>query len=130
VIVADTSVLVDHLRGRPEALALFERSRATAERLAASVLTKVEVLGGVRSGEERRTRVLLDTLEWLPVEDEIAESAGGLAQRFSRSHPGIEVVDYVIAATVEAFGADLWTRNRKHFPMFPDLPDPYEAAHG
>ena len=44
---------------------------------------------------------------------------------FGRTHPGIEVGDYVAAATAQLLGAALWTRNCKHFPMFPELPDPY-----
>ena len=34
----------------------------------------------------------------------------------------------LVAATAERLGADLLTRNRKHFPMFPDLREPYAAA--
>jgi predicted nucleic acid-binding protein len=69
-------------------------------------------------------------VEWLEVDDELAERAGALAARFVRSHPGVEVVDYVIAATVERLEARLLTRNRKHFPMFEDLPDPYGVVSG
>lgn len=39
----------------------------------------------------------------------------------SRKPPGS-----LLAATVDLLGAKLWTRNRKHFPMFPDLPAVYE----
>jgi predicted nucleic acid-binding protein len=34
-----------------------------------------------------------------------------------RSHPGIDVVDYVIAATAEEHHAELLTLHVKHFPM-------------
>ena len=47
------------------------------------------------------------------------------ARRYVQSHPGIGVVDYVIAATAMRLDADLWTRNTKHFPMFADLVAPY-----
>ncbi len=56
---------------------------------------------------------------------EIAEQAGALAARFVRSHPGIEVVDYLIAASVQRLDGELWTRNVRHFPMFPALAPPY-----
>ncbi len=127
-VVVDTSVLVDHLRGDDRARrVLSERARA-GDALSASVLTKVELLAGMRAEEEERTRQLLEILDWREVDDELAERAGALASRFLLSHPGVEVVDYVIAATVERLGAELLTRNRKHFPMFPDLTDPY--GHG
>jgi predicted nucleic acid-binding protein len=55
----------------------------------------------------------------------VAERAGMLANRYLRSHPGVDPVDYVIAATAQHLGAELWTRNLKHFPMFPGLSAPY-----
>jgi len=126
-VVLDTSVLIDHLRGDPRARQLITDIEAKRGMLSASVLTKVEVLAGMRPTERSRTRRLLEAINWLEVDDDLAERAGALASRFLRSHPGIELVDYVIAATVERLGADLITRNHKHFPMFPELHDPYET---
>jgi predicted nucleic acid-binding protein len=127
-VIVDTSILIDHLRGDERAHRLLRGSEERGEVLAGSVLTKVEVLAGMRPEERVPTRRLLDALEWLEVDDALAERAGALAFQFLRTHPGVEVVDYVIAATVERLGAQLLTRNRKHFPMFPDLPDPYSTA--
>ena len=124
-VLLDTSVLIDHLRGNPLAQAALRQAAEAGEHLVASVLTKVEVLAGMRMPEERATRQLLDRLDWIEVDDALAESAGRLANRYLRSHPGVDPVDYVIAATAERLGARLWTRNAKHFPMFPDLNAPY-----
>ncbi|MYE47276.1 MAG: type II toxin-antitoxin system VapC family toxin [Chloroflexi bacterium] len=124
-IVVDTSVLIDHLRGDEAAREALRGATAAGERLAASVLTKVEVLAGMRVAEERATRRLLDSLDWIEVDDELAERAGVLANRFLPSHPGVDPVDYVIAATAERIDARLWTRNVRHFPMFPELESPY-----
>ncbi|MBM2811602.1 MAG: type toxin-antitoxin system VapC family toxin [Chloroflexi bacterium] len=124
-IVIDTSVLIDHLRGNELARVALRQAAEGGEHLVASVLTKVEVLAGMRLSEARRTRQLLDLLDWIEVDDGLAESAGRLANRYLRSHPGIDPVDYVIAATVERLGARLWTRNVKHFPMFTGLDAPY-----
>ncbi len=125
VIVLDTSVLIDHLRGNAEAHARLRGAVATGERLVASVLTKVEVLAGMRTSEEQATRRLFDSLGWIEVDDDLAEHAGALARRYLPTHPGVDPVDYVIAATTQQLGAELWTRNLKHFPMFPDLRSPY-----
>jgi predicted nucleic acid-binding protein len=122
-VVVDTSVLIDHLRGDNRARAAL--ARAQDEGLAASVLTQVEILAGMRPAEEHGTRVLFGAIEWLDVDEDLAARAGALAQRYLRSHPGVEVVDYVIAATTERLGARLLTRNRNHFPMFAELDDPY-----
>lgn len=125
-ILADTNVLIDNLRGHAEALTAFMRARDAGERLVASVLTKVELLAGRRPGEEAAMGALLAEFEWVEVDNSIAERAGALAAEFRDSHPGIEIVDYVIAATAQLRHAELWTRNRRHFPMFPALADPYQ----
>lgn len=124
-LLLDTSVLIDHLRGNPAARQALAAAVHDGERLAASVVVKVEVLAGMRPAEEHRTRRLLDALDWLPVDDDIAERAGQLANRYLPSHPGVDPVDHVIAATAELHDAVLWTRNLRHFPMFPDLEPPY-----
>ena len=90
-----------------------------------SVVTKVEVLAGMRDGEEVSTRRLLDALEWIAVSDTTAEKAGLLANQYLKSHPGVDPVDYIIAATASEVGAELWTQNLKHFPMFSGLAAPY-----
>ncbi|MPZ91965.1 MAG: PIN domain-containing protein [Actinobacteria bacterium] len=125
MIVVDTSVLIDHLRADPRAHAALSGALRARERLHGSTMTKVEVLAGMRDEEEEETRRLLNLLDWVPVTDPIAELAGELARAHLSSHPGIDPVDYVIAATCEHLGAKLWTRNSKHFPMLGDLPDPY-----
>ncbi len=124
-IVVDTCVLIDHLRDVGPATGAFERAVQDRETLVASVVTNVEILRGVLPGEERATRRLLNQLEWITVDDDLAEQAGELARRYRRSHQGIGTIDMVIAATAQHLGADLWTTNVRHFPMFPDLQPPY-----
>lgn len=59
------------------------------------------------------------------VDVDLADAAGTLARGYVRSHPGIDMVDYVVAATAMRLDADLWTKNIKHFPMFAGLAAPY-----
>jgi predicted nucleic acid-binding protein len=124
-ILLDSDVLIDHLRGVEPAGAALRSARERGDRLSASVLSKVEILAGMRSSEEAKTQRVLDQLEWLEVTDEVAERAGAFGARYLRSHRQIETTDYVVAATAELVGASLWTRNLKHFPMFPQLREPY-----
>ena len=89
------------------------------------MVTKVEVLGPMRTGGRTAARALFRAVDWLPVTDPVAERAGALARHYRRSHGAIDVVDYLIAATAQEQDAALWTRNVRHFPMFPDLAPPY-----
>lgn len=125
LIILDTSILIDHLRGNRAAVALIDEHLADGDQMGASLLTKVELIAGMRSHERRSVRTLVDRLGWVDVTDPIAEGAGALARRYARSHPGIGVVDFVIAATARELEATLWTHNIRHFPMFRGLKAPY-----
>jgi hypothetical protein len=124
-IVLDTSVLIDVLRGDDAARVALEGAVHSGERLVASVLTRLEVLAGARPEETTAIQLLLNSLEWIAVDEQLADDAGQLAARYLRSHPGIDSVDYVIAASALRLQAALWTRNLKHFPMFERLESPY-----
>ncbi len=122
--LVDTSVLIDFLRGRPEAGRLLESERAQGA-LHASEITRLEVMAGMRAAEEAATRGLLDTLVWHPVDQAVSEEAGSLGRAWLPSHRGIDGADLAIAATAIRLEAQLLTRNVRHFPMFPDLQAPY-----
>jgi predicted nucleic acid-binding protein len=120
----DTSVLIDYLRGHPDAADLLETERSAGP-LHASEITRLEVLAGMRATEEEGTRSLLSTLVWHPVDADVAERAGALGRRWLPSHHTIDGADLAIAATAIRCGARLLTRNVRHFPMFEDLRLPY-----
>ncbi|WP_375388203.1 PIN domain-containing protein [uncultured Amnibacterium sp.] len=122
--VVDTSVLIDVLRGRMEAVDAVRRARLQGS-LHASEITRIEVLAGVRRGEEASTSALLELLTWHPVDGGIARAAGELGRTWLPSHSGIDAADLAIAATVERLQARLLTRNVRHFPMIEGLAAPY-----
>jgi predicted nucleic acid-binding protein len=123
--LADTSVLVDYLRGVESARELLRSALARDEIVAASVLTRIELSIGMRPAERRATDALVGALRWLPVESTVADRADALARRYGRSHSGIDAVDYCVAASALVNGLDLWTLNVRHFPMFPGLRAPW-----
>lgn len=123
MILFDTTILIAHLRGDARATAALS-TQPRSERLA-SVLSRTEVEGGIRSGERRDVSALFGTLTLVPVSDAIARRAGEHLRSFRRSHVGIDLVDYIIGATAELHSADLATLNVKHFPMFEGLRPAY-----
>lgn len=123
-VVIDTSVLIDVLRGEPEAARVLRESREVGP-LHSSEIVKLEVLAGMRPSEEAATRALLDAFTWHPVDEEVAEIAGELGRRWLPRNRGIDSADLAIAATAIALHARLLTRNVKHFPMFAELSAPY-----
>jgi predicted nucleic acid-binding protein len=124
MLLFDSAVLIDHLKGVEAARDLLA-SAVESDDASASVLTRVEIEGGMRSNERREVARLLGSLHLIPVSDAIASRAAQYLRSFRRSHQGIDIVDYVVAATAEEVGADLLTLNTKHFPMFTGLRRPY-----
>jgi predicted nucleic acid-binding protein len=123
--LADTSVLVDHLRGVEPAREFLRSALEREEVVAASVLTRIELSIGMRLAERRATDALVGALHWLAVDTAVTEQADVLARRYARSHSGIDAVDYCVAASALVNGLDLWTLNVRHFPMFQDLRPPW-----
>lgn len=117
-------MLIDVLRGDERAISLLT-GLADRDELWGVVVTRSEVLSGMRSHERRPTYALLDSLRWREIDLELADRAGELARRYRRSHPGVELPDYLIAAGVELLDGMLLTLNIKHFPMIPDLEPAY-----
>lgn len=118
--VFDSTVLIAHLRGIPAATALLRRA-VERDEAACSVLSRVEIEGGMRSGERAGVARLFAALRLEPVTDTIARRAALHLRNHRRSHPGIDLVDYVVAGTAEVLDADLLTLNVKHFPMMRGL---------
>lgn len=124
MIVLDTTVLVDVLRGHRPAL---EWLRSLDVLPACSELTRVEVLRGLRTRERQAGETLMGSLRWVAVDEEIARRAGTLGLNWRRSHR-LGMVALVIAATAQALDASLATSNIRHFPMFEGLEPPYSIA--
>jgi len=121
MIVLDTTVLIDVLRGHRPALEWLESLDVVP---ACSELTRVEMARGLRHPELPAGESLMRALQWIAVDEEIARRAGTLGRRWRRSH-GVGTVDLVIAATAQHLDATLATSNVRHFPMFADLEPPY-----
>jgi predicted nucleic acid-binding protein len=121
--VVDTSVLVDHVRGRQEAREAV-RSR-TADGVWSVTTVRAELIAGMRPEDGPAIRDVLQTVGWLDVESALADLAGRMARHYRRTHPGIGILDYLVAAGAQIMGAQLLTLNIKHFPMFPDLEAPF-----
>jgi hypothetical protein len=119
----DSDVIIWLLRKSEAAADAIE----SAERVAISVVTYMEVIRGLRDRREmREMRYMLTDYGFsiLP----LTESIGYLAARYVEEYkvrPGLAVPDALIAATAVEHGRTLCTANAKHFRPITDL----EIAH-
>lgn len=124
-VLVDTSVIVDHLRNDPRAVALMSDLFTREDRVWAATPTRTEIIAGLRPHEREPMDRLFAVISWIDVDTVIADAAGELAGRYHASHRGIDTVDYLIAAAAQSIGASVVTLNVRHFPMFPDLEPAY-----
>lgn len=117
----DTDVLIWVLRNRQETVDLLSHlSEESGEAPACSALSILEVWSGVRASEVRKTEVLLDALQVIPIDDIIARQAADLLRSSKRHRNPREWIDALIASTAIRDQRILVTYNRKDYP-YPNL---------
>ncbi|MDP9428641.1 MAG: PIN domain-containing protein [Actinomycetota bacterium] len=79
----------------------------------------------MRSAERHEVTRLLSSLDVFPVTERVGWRAGELMRAHRRSHQGIGLGDYLVAAVAEVNGLEVATLNVRHFPMFPRLAPPF-----
>jgi predicted nucleic acid-binding protein len=124
----DTDVAIDHFHGHRQAFDYFEQTLAEGEILAMSVVSVTEILAGMRKGEQERTEKLFSLFVVIDIDEQIARKAGEYLNEF-RLTKRVELGDALIAATAHVAGAELITRNIKHYPMRDlQIAAPYERG--
>ncbi len=122
MVILDTSVIIDHLRRRPEESLLIKLFESHSEQsFGVSVISIQELYEGKSTKDELEENHLLSTLgsmEILPYNLDISKMAGKIARD---SKIPIDFADAAIAATTIASGGELFTLNEKHFKDIPDL---------
>lgn len=106
-VLFDTNILIDYLRGIPQARAECDRH---ADR-AISIISWMEVMAGSTLANEADARVFLQNFFTLPLGADVAERAFQL-HRSNR----IKLPDAIIQAAAEGTGRVLITRNTRDFP--------------
>lgn len=124
VILVDSDILIAHLRGLDAARDWLIEARREGP-LAISVVSITEIVGGMRSAERREAWQLLAAFRAEPATELIARRAGDFRRQYRRSHAGIGLGDYLIAATADVKGYQPATLNVRHFPMFKQLRPPF-----
>ncbi len=119
-LLLDTSVLIDVLRARnrrSEQLAELVRAGHT---LATTVVNIAELYSGMKQPEQAPAEVFLSSLYCFDLTGTSARLAGKLKFDWSKKGRTLALVDTTIAATAIENHCQLFTDNRKDFPM-PEL---------
>jgi predicted nucleic acid-binding protein len=121
MIVADTDVLIDALRGR-EPMAGRILAALEIDGLCTTAITAFELWSGVTSTKaQEAVEALLAPLILLGVDGEAARVAADVRIVLGRGGRSIGMADSLIAGVCLANGVGLLTRNRKRFERVPGL---------
>lgn len=116
LFLLDTTVLIDHLRGRP-VVARIEDKLDRGVTLATTAINVEEIVRGLRPSERNAAERLFAGLIILPITAEAAWLAGDWRRAYAARGVTLWQADCLIAATTRLHGADLATGNPKDFPM-------------
>jgi predicted nucleic acid-binding protein len=119
-ILVDSDILIEVARARDTAVVAMWMDLSESDALILySAVSAAELWAGARPAEYRGLETLFNALVCVPADADIGRRAGEYLRRYRKSH-AVELGDALIAASAVASGAQLWTRNRKHYPM-PEL---------
>lgn len=121
ILLLDTTVLIDLLRGRGNRRALLAELIEAGHTLATAAINIGEVYAGVRPGEETSTEALLSNLDCFPLTGKIARRAGTLKSEWARKGKTLTLADMIVAATALEHDSVVMTDNRKDFRLLRGL---------
>lgn len=112
----DSDVVIWHLRGHES---VVQRVIALSQqgRIGLSVITRAEVIQGMREPEREGTFAFLDACETMPVDRAVADRAGEIVRSYRGQGLTIDLPDALIGATALEAEIPLYTCNPRHFPM-------------
>jgi predicted nucleic acid-binding protein len=116
-VLIDSDILIEVSRARNHALlARWDELSRSEVALLCSPVTVAELWHGARPREHAALEALFAAIHSVPIDSKIGQRAGDYLRQYAKSHH-VELGDALIAATASIHNLELWTRNRRHYPM-------------
>jgi hypothetical protein len=116
-ILVDSDILIEVSRGKDQDIVSRWTELGRSDNLILySPVTVAELWAGARPREYEALANLFRALVCAPIDNETGRQAGDYLRQYRKSH-GVELGDALIASAALLNRAELWTRNRKHYPM-------------
>ncbi|KAF5410934.1 MAG: tRNA(fMet)-specific endonuclease VapC [Candidatus Methanocomedens sp.] len=123
--LVDTNIIINYLKGSGNARDFLMKIIDEKASGFFSVITEAELLSGSRNADdESAIYSILDCMEAIEVERNIAVTAGKLRQKYYAAYR-TELPDAIIAANANEYELVLATANEKHFNMFKEIEAEY-----
>jgi predicted nucleic acid-binding protein len=116
-VLVDSDILIEVSRGRDtEIVSRWLELSNSGSVVLFSPVSVAELWAGARPNEHDAINNLFRALTCIPIDGDTGRQAGAYLRQYQKSHR-VEIADALIAASAQANGAQIWTRNRKHYPM-------------
>jgi|SRR5687768_139054 len=115
----DTSFAIDFLRARPDAVARMERLVSAGDEPYINDVVLCELATGTRPSEIGALDAFVNGMEFVQPVPEVARLAGTWRGAARARGATLSVPDALIAATADALGATVLTRNQRDFALTP-----------
>ncbi|MGB8013507.1 MAG: type II toxin-antitoxin system VapC family toxin [Terriglobales bacterium] len=116
-VLVDSDILIEVSRERnQDVLMKWTQLAESGTAILCSPVSSAELWAGALPREHEATAQLFGTLVCVPIDYEIGRQAGDYLRQYRKSH-SVQMSDALIAAAAVLNHAELWTRNRKHYPM-------------
>jgi predicted nucleic acid-binding protein len=116
-VLLDTTVLIDLLRGRPEAQRRLRALRDARDDAYVSAINVEEIVRGIFPREHEPARRLFAGLRTVPLGLSEGWQAGEWRREFAARGRTLAQTDCLVAAAAHSVGGRLATGNPKDFPM-------------
>lgn len=116
-VLIDSDILIEVTRARNSSiLARWDELSGSETVPLCSPVTVAELWHGARLPEQKTLSALFAAITCIAIDLDIGQRAGDYLRQYAKSHH-VELGDALIAATASIHKAQLWTRNRRHYPM-------------
>ena len=120
-LVLDTAIVIDLLKKNPKVVTHFLALVESQTVFLISPIVVAEVYAGAFEREHKDIGAFFSLCQHVAADRDTGRIAGLYANQYRKSHQGISLEDYLLAATAKAHRCPLWTGNRKLYPMTEDV---------
>jgi predicted nucleic acid-binding protein len=116
-VLVDSDILIEVSRGQNEDIvSRWTELSQSDNSILYSPVSAAELWAGARPREHETLTSLFRALLCVSIDRETGRQAGDFLRQYHKSH-GLDLADALIASAAVLNFAELWTRNRKHYPM-------------
>ena len=116
-VLIDSDILIEVTRNRDRPIvARWEKLSGGNAPLFCSAVSIAELWHGALPHEHANLEALFSVIHCVAIDSKIGMRAGDYLRQYAKSHH-LELGDALIAASAFVHNLQLWTRNRRHYPM-------------